>query len=181
MIDRSFPRLIESATGIVFLCSLVSLAGFGLFTYRRLRKLPDVKQSLGWQPFPGFGIVSTALALAWPPSMAKMLSVSPLRKLIVDSEIVRRNTAAWEQFLGGFAFRCQVLCLLLDQVGSALRRWGAEDGIVIAVGVTALALLALGAAPSALSALEARRIRRIEKFGPTKLEAWWDGVLKSLE
>ncbi|WP_156004526.1 hypothetical protein [Thiomonas sp. FB-6] len=179
--DTHLPFPVAVAFFCVVLSGYLSMAAFWWFTVRRLHGHPEVRNSLGWRPLPGFATLNAAAILTLPRSFARILGIGPLRSLTADAEAIRRNTAPWEQRLGRFAFLTMLASVAWSLVGSYMMNWGMVTGAAIAAGRAATYLLALGALPSLLSYGEARRVRRLKTRGPNKLDDWWAGIMDSLQ
>jgi hypothetical protein len=181
MTEHDVLFVFGSASFVLLMCGSVSMLAFGLITVRRLRKLPEVNNSLGWQPLPGFGAFNAAAALTDSRTVTRVIVVTPLRRLFADREAIYRNTAPWERRLARFAYLNLTLNVPLIFVCASINRWGVVHGLAAFAGVTATALLALAALPSALTVGEVLRVRRVAKFGRNKVDKWWDKVLDDLQ
>lgn len=180
MTNTDMEFLVAVAFFTLVLTGYLSMAAFGWITIRRLRKRPDLQDSFGWRPLPGFATLNAAGALTLPRSFARMLVMSPLRSLTADAEAIRRHTAPWERRLARFAFLTMATVVAWSVVGSYMMEWGMATGAAIAAGRTATYLLAFGAFPSLLTFGEVRRVRRLKTRGPNKLDDWWAEFVDSL-
>ncbi|WP_018915438.1 hypothetical protein [Thiomonas sp. FB-6] len=178
--DEAFLPLVL-AGGMALLCGLVAIVMFGFGTVRRLRKHPELRDSFGLQPLPGFATVNAALALTVPRSFARMLAMSPLFPLMANGLALHRHTSPGERRLARFAFLSMLSYVLMSFVLSDLKKWGPVTGTAIAVGRAAAYLLAFGSLPSLLTFGEVRRAQRLKTRGPNKLDDWWAELMDSLK
>ncbi|SDU06393.1 hypothetical protein SAMN05216210_1538 [Halopseudomonas salegens] len=77
---------------------------FGQITVRRLRKNPEVKDSLGMELASGWDILNVAGALSRPRWFSEMMRKSPLNFMAADERPLYENTSKFERCLARLFF-----------------------------------------------------------------------------
>lgn len=97
---------------------------FGQVTVRKLRKLPDVKNELGFEFVSGWDIINVAHTLSMPLWLSDKLQEGPLAFLEANSRAIRKHTSKLDIFLARsfclFLYTSQVILLplaILDGLG----------------------------------------------------------------
>jgi len=94
----TFSALLATACGIGFFAAILFVL-FGQFTVRKLRKIPDAKDKLGFEYVSGWDIINVAQSLSIPRWLAKKLESSPLSGLYSKSEFLYSHTNIFDRVL----------------------------------------------------------------------------------
>ena len=78
---------------------IILFAVFGAVTVRRLRKDPEVREKMGHELLPCWGIVNVAVALSWPRRIMRWLDSRAVLGLHAHSETMYRHTSGLDRFL----------------------------------------------------------------------------------
>lgn len=102
--------------------SYVLLCLVHFLTVRRLRRLPDIKNRLGFSMLPGDDAFNVALALSWPRSLMRLLDTSVTGWCFANADSVYRHTSRGERWVGRLCYGSVMLCLLTLMLYAALTR-----------------------------------------------------------
>lgn len=72
---------------------------FGQVTVRKLRKITEVKDKLGFEFASGLNIINVAQALSVPIYLMRKLKRTPLSFLFADPELMYKHTNRFDRFL----------------------------------------------------------------------------------
>ena len=104
---------------------IILFAVFGAVTVRRLRRHPEVREKMGYEFFPGCGIVNVAVALSWPRRIMHWLDTRAVLGLHANSETMYRHTSGLDRVLARAFYWTMVFgCLWVVFCGLVRRLWG---------------------------------------------------------
>ena len=101
---------------IIMICLFISMklfVFFGEYTVRKLRKLDDTKDDLGFDPVGGKDIYNVAVALTIPRKLNRKLRAAPLGDYFADADKIYPYTRLFDRIIA----RILVSLLLFITVG----------------------------------------------------------------
>jgi len=120
-----FTKII--ATGVAISCAVITsifFVAFGQLTVRKLRKNPELKDSLGINLYSGFDITSVASALSLPRSWNRRAKRRAILFLLADADILYTHTTRFDRCLGRAYYWMMMATTLCVFVSIALESLG---------------------------------------------------------
>ena len=122
MTAREMGALFGGVAVLGLILSWILFAVFGAVTVRRLRKDPEVREKMGYELLPCWGIVNVALALSWPRRIMHWFDTRAVLGLHAHSETMYRHTSGVDRFLGRSFYWTMVFTILWVALYGLVRR-----------------------------------------------------------